>query len=62
LDAIFPQKNGINPGANDAHPPHDIIGADGLVASDYNALRKSDKLWGSTPPSEPNRHRRRSGR
>lgn len=38
----------LQPGANDAHPPHDIIGADGLIASVYNALRKNDKLWGST--------------
>jgi phospholipase C len=38
----------LQPGANDAHPPHDIIGADGLVASVYNAIRKNDKLWNST--------------
>jgi phospholipase C len=38
----------LQPGANDAHPPHDIIGADGLVAGVYNAIRKNDKLWNST--------------
>jgi phospholipase C len=38
----------LQPGANDAHPPHDIISADGLVASVYNAIRKNDKLWNST--------------
>ena len=38
----------MQPGANDAHPPHDIIGADGLIASVYNAIRKNDKLWNST--------------
>jgi phospholipase C len=38
----------LQPGANDAHPPHDIIGADGLIASVYNAIRKNDKLWNST--------------
>ena len=38
----------LQPGANDAHPPHDIIGADALVASVYNAIRKNEKLWNST--------------
>ena len=38
----------MEPGANDAHPPHDIIGADSLVASVYNAIRKNDKLWNSS--------------
>jgi len=38
----------MQPGANDAHPPHDIISADGLIASVYNAIRKNDKLWSTT--------------
>ncbi|HEY6452263.1 MAG TPA: alkaline phosphatase family protein, partial [Steroidobacteraceae bacterium] len=38
----------LQPGANDAHPPHDIIEADVLVASVYNALRANDALWSST--------------
>ena len=38
----------MEPGANDAHPPHDIIAADGLVASVYNAIRRNDKLWNSS--------------
>jgi phospholipase C len=38
----------MQPGANDAHPPHDIVGADVLIAGVYNAIRKNDKLWNST--------------
>ena len=38
----------LQPSANDAHPPHDIITADGLVANVYNAIRKNDALWNST--------------
>jgi phospholipase C len=38
----------LQPGANDAHPPHDIISADVLVASVYNALRANEPLWQST--------------
>lgn len=36
------------PGANDAHPPHDILGADQLVADVYNALTANSRLWQST--------------
>ncbi|HEY3730816.1 MAG TPA: alkaline phosphatase family protein [Steroidobacteraceae bacterium] len=38
----------LQPGANDAHPPHDIIESDLLVASVYNALRANSALWNST--------------
>jgi phospholipase C len=38
----------LQPGANDAHPPHDIIPSDRLVASVYNAVRANEKLWNST--------------
>lgn len=38
----------LPPGANDAHPPHDIIEADVLVANIYNAVRANEKLWMST--------------
>jgi phospholipase C len=38
----------MQPGANDAHPPHDIIESDVLVANVYNAIRANDKLWSST--------------
>jgi phospholipase C len=38
----------LQPGANDAHPPHDIIGSDVLVASVYNAIRANTELWNST--------------
>ncbi len=38
----------MNPGANDAHPPHDIVEADLLVARVYNAIRANDELWKSS--------------
>lgn len=38
----------LSPGANDAHPPHDIIEADVLVANVYNAIRANDALWMSS--------------
>lgn len=38
----------LQPGANDAHPPHDIIESDVLVANVYNAIRANDALWNST--------------
>jgi phospholipase C len=38
----------LSPGANDAHPPHDIIEADVLVANVYNAIRANDALWTSS--------------
>ena len=36
------------PGASDAHPPHDIVAADALVASVYNAIRANEDLWKET--------------
>src|SRR5581483_9596029 len=38
----------MEPGANDAHPPHDIIDCDALVTKVYNAIRANDALWRST--------------
>jgi phospholipase C len=38
----------LQPGANDAHPPHDIMESDVLVASVYNAIRANEELWKST--------------
>jgi phospholipase C len=37
----------LQPGANDGHPPHDIMSADALVAGVYNALRANESLWQS---------------
>ena len=34
----------MNPGANDAHPPHGIVNCDALVAKVYNAIRANDSL------------------
>jgi phospholipase C len=38
----------LQPGANDAHPPHDIIESDVLVSRVYNAVRANETLWNST--------------
>jgi phospholipase C len=38
----------LSPGANDAHPPHDIVDADLLVARVYNAIRANEPLWNSS--------------
>ena len=38
----------LQPGANDAHPPHDILEADLLVADVYDAIRANEALWEST--------------
>jgi phospholipase C len=38
----------LSPGANDAHPPHDIVDVDVLVARVYNAVRANDDLWKSS--------------
>lgn len=38
----------LSPGANDAHPPHDIVDADVLVQRVYNAIRANDGLWKSS--------------
>jgi phospholipase C len=35
------------PGANDDHPPHDVIEGDRLIASVYNALRANEELFNS---------------
>jgi len=37
----------MEPSANDAHPPHDVLETDVLIASVYNALRANEKLWDS---------------
>jgi len=38
----------LQPGANDDHPPHDVLESEVLIASVYNALRANDELWKST--------------
>ncbi len=38
----------LQPGANDDHPPHDVLESEVLIASVYNALRSNDDLWKST--------------
>ena len=44
----FIEPSYFQPGANDAHPPHDIWAADALVASVYNAIRRNEALWSET--------------
>lgn len=44
----FIEPSYLNPGANDAHPPHDIVEADVLVARVYNAIRANEELWKSS--------------
>jgi phospholipase C len=44
----FIEPSYLQPGANDAHPPHDLVEADVLIANIYNALRANDALWKST--------------
>jgi phospholipase C len=44
----FIEPSYCQPGANDAHPPHDIWAADALVASVYNAIRSNPGLWSET--------------
>ena len=52
-DADFPQFSFIEPDylgfeQNDAHPPHDILRSERLVADVYNAIRANEALWAST--------------
>lgn len=44
----FIEPSYMSPGANDAHPPHDIVEADVLVARVYNAIRANPDLWNSS--------------
>jgi len=36
------------PGANDDHPPHDVLNGDRLLADVYNAIRHNDALFSTT--------------
>jgi phospholipase C len=52
-EASFPQYCFIEPsysmpGANDDHPPHDIMDGERLIADVYNAIRANEALWTST--------------
>ena len=53
LEREFPEYCLIEPdymgfGQNDAHPPHDIMASEKLIADVYNAIRANDALWKST--------------
>lgn len=37
-----------HPGANDDHPPYDVMSGQALIAEVYNALRANEPLWKST--------------
>lgn len=47
-DFAFIEPAYMEPGANDAHPPHDILETDAFIANVYNAIRANEKLWEST--------------
>jgi phospholipase C len=47
-DFAFIEPAYLEPNANDAHPPHDIVDCDALVAKVYNAIRSNADLWAST--------------
>ena len=52
-DAKFPDYAFIEPtyyppGANDDHPPHDVLEGERLIAEVYNAIRANEKLWMSS--------------
>lgn len=38
----------LQPGANDDHPPHDLLEGEVLIASVYNSIRSNADLWNST--------------
>jgi phospholipase C len=42
---LEPNYTNVGHRANDAHPPHDILETDRLVASVYNAVRQNSDLW-----------------
>jgi phospholipase C len=37
-----------HPGANDDHPPYDVMSGENLIAEVYNALRANEPLWNKT--------------
>ena len=53
IEADFPQYCFIepsynDPGANDDHPPYDVMGGQKLIADVYNAIRANEPLWNAT--------------
>lgn len=53
LEAEFPQYCFIepaynDPGANDDHPPYDVMSGQKLIADVYNAIRANEPLWNTT--------------
>ena len=44
----FIEPSYFHPGANDDHPPHDVLAGEALIANVYNALRANPRLWAST--------------
>jgi phospholipase C len=45
---VFIEPAYMEPGANDDHPSHDVLGGEALIASVYNALRANEPLWNSS--------------
>jgi phospholipase C len=47
-DFAFIEPAYLPPGANDDHPPHDVIAGETLIANVYNAIRENQTLWNET--------------
>jgi phospholipase C len=45
---VFIEPAYLDPGANDGHPPHDVLASEALVADVYNAIRANQPLWQSS--------------
>jgi phospholipase C len=41
----FIEPSYLPPGANDDHPPHDVLAGETLIANVYNAIRRNESLW-----------------
>lgn len=47
-DFVWIEPSYFQPGANDDHPPHDILEGEVLLAKVYNAIRSNEALWNTT--------------
>jgi phospholipase C len=41
----FIEPSYMPPGANDGHPPHDVLASETLIANVYSAIRANEALW-----------------
>lgn len=47
-DFVLIEPAYMNPGANDDHPPHDVLAGEALIAHVYNTIRAVNYLWRTT--------------